>query len=631
MNTFAYIPNSDKRQANATPSMHVREAPSFQFTDYRPEAIQLQQFYSIANNSPQAKRIAQLQAIADSYSSRTQPLIQKKENHTGLPYSLKTGLESLSGYSMEDVKVHYNSNKPAQLNAHAYAQGTDIHVASGKENYLAHEAWHVVQQKQGRVRPIMQLKGGLTANNSPLLEKEADVMGVKALQNKAITSTAIQQRSVGQIVQRVNDKSKRKETDVRMDQLKSEVVVILKVMKELGEDWEKKYGEKGKEKAVEKVKGVMSGEETDYSAEIRRAALKELWSNLSTEEKLEMASEAASLGGQALKAVISNGWDLISSSESSDSQKSAGSKSKKKEKEEPKRSKESSGSGISLGSVDFLSELTLDDLNTMYEVYKVRKRVLGEIAEAKAKIEQKAGEFGEEVGAAIGSLRDEVDFNKRMKARKQEFLVARTRYQLLEAAIKENDDLARYQEELDALNFAIMNVIHGPAMVYRGGDLNKVTRRKHPGICMDAILAINSSGPLLMRDDVAEMGGSLLRGIGAMLESSSAKEEKLQMAQSAMAEELNIVVNKSWSKFTSWGWTPNGVKKIRKDWPKDKTAEEKLNWAIGLARTASEKESNNRSPETQIFYDAISKLNVKDVSSLNRSKSIIPEIGALLG
>ena len=54
---------------------------------------------------------------------------------------------------MNDVKVHYNSNKPAQLQAHAYTQGTNIHVAQGQERHLAHEAWHVVQQKQNRVRP----------------------------------------------------------------------------------------------------------------------------------------------------------------------------------------------------------------------------------------------------------------------------------------------------------------------------------------------------------------------------------------------------------------------------------------------------------------------------------------------
>ena len=54
-------------------------------------------------------------------------------NKTGLPDNVKSGVEQLSGVSLNDVKVHYNSPKPAQLQAHAYAQGTDIHVASGQE------------------------------------------------------------------------------------------------------------------------------------------------------------------------------------------------------------------------------------------------------------------------------------------------------------------------------------------------------------------------------------------------------------------------------------------------------------------------------------------------------------------
>ncbi len=65
--------------------------------------------------------------------------IQKKKNNTGLPDNLKSGMESISGHSLDDVKVHYNSSKPAQLNAHAYAQGTNIHVASGQEKHLPHE------------------------------------------------------------------------------------------------------------------------------------------------------------------------------------------------------------------------------------------------------------------------------------------------------------------------------------------------------------------------------------------------------------------------------------------------------------------------------------------------------------
>jgi hypothetical protein len=79
------------------------------------------------------------------------------------------------------VKVHYNSSQPAQLNALAYAQGTDIHVAPGQEQHLPHEAWHVVQQAQGRVKPTMQMKDGVPVNDDVGLEREADVMGQKAL------------------------------------------------------------------------------------------------------------------------------------------------------------------------------------------------------------------------------------------------------------------------------------------------------------------------------------------------------------------------------------------------------------------------------------------------------------------
>jgi|GEM_PF-1697515 len=91
-------------------------------------------------------------------SQQSQTPVQRKENRTGLPDNLKAGIEKLSGLSMNDVQVHYNSGKPTQLQAHAYAQGTDIHIAPGQERHLPHEAWHVVQQKQGRVKPTVQME-----------------------------------------------------------------------------------------------------------------------------------------------------------------------------------------------------------------------------------------------------------------------------------------------------------------------------------------------------------------------------------------------------------------------------------------------------------------------------------------
>ena len=103
-------------------------------------------------------------------------------NATGLPDRLKAGVEALSGISLDDVSVHYNSASPAQVQAEAYTQGNDIHVAPGQEPHLPHEAWHVVQQMQGRVQPTMQTKSGVAVNDDAGLEREADVMGDRALQ-----------------------------------------------------------------------------------------------------------------------------------------------------------------------------------------------------------------------------------------------------------------------------------------------------------------------------------------------------------------------------------------------------------------------------------------------------------------
>jgi hypothetical protein len=102
-------------------------------------------------------------------------------DQTGLPNQLRAGIESLSGVNMSDVRVHRNSDKPAQLNALAYAQGSDIHLAPGQDVHLPHEAWHVVQQAQGRVKPTVQMKQGVPVNDDASLEREADVMGSRAI------------------------------------------------------------------------------------------------------------------------------------------------------------------------------------------------------------------------------------------------------------------------------------------------------------------------------------------------------------------------------------------------------------------------------------------------------------------
>lgn len=107
-----------------------------------------------------------------------------RSNHTGLPDGLKAGIEALSGLDMSHVRVHENSPKPAQLNARAYAQGNEIHLGPGEERHLPHEAWHVVQQAQGRVRATLQM-AGRAINDDAHLEREADRMGAQALADGA--------------------------------------------------------------------------------------------------------------------------------------------------------------------------------------------------------------------------------------------------------------------------------------------------------------------------------------------------------------------------------------------------------------------------------------------------------------
>lgn len=137
-------------------------------------------------------------------------------NRTGLPDGLKSGIESLSGVSMDPVRVHYNSSEPSKVNALAYAQGSDIHLGPGQEQHLPHEAWHVAQQAQGRVSPTLQTKGGVEINDDHGLEHEADVMGERAAQigqhaphadaapaAPAPSAAPMQRRFDGKVIQRV--------------------------------------------------------------------------------------------------------------------------------------------------------------------------------------------------------------------------------------------------------------------------------------------------------------------------------------------------------------------------------------------------------------------------------------------
>lgn len=192
--------------------------------DKRPTAVAQRKLAEMMNNSP---RVLQQRALSDAIHNSPRMVAQREEkpNNTGLPDQLKSGIESLSGMSMDHVKVHYNSDKPAQLQAHAYAQGSEIHLGAGQEKHLPHEAWHVVQQAQGRVKPTLQMKS-VAVNDDPAMEKEADMMG----------EMAISHGTVNDVTQRRNDPDLISSTscnDAAIQLRNNESVVQLKM------DWDK--------------------------------------------------------------------------------------------------------------------------------------------------------------------------------------------------------------------------------------------------------------------------------------------------------------------------------------------------------------------------------------------------------
>lgn len=111
--------------------------------------------------------------------SKLQQVPQKaqtnKPNLTGIPTQMKLDFEQRSGLSFDDVRVHYNSDKPAQLQALAYTQGTQVYVGPGQERHLKHELGHVVQQKYGNVHPTCYING-LPINDQSHFEREADIL-----------------------------------------------------------------------------------------------------------------------------------------------------------------------------------------------------------------------------------------------------------------------------------------------------------------------------------------------------------------------------------------------------------------------------------------------------------------------
>ncbi|MBW8874117.1 MAG: DNA/RNA non-specific endonuclease [Acidobacteria bacterium] len=97
----------------------------------------------------------------------------------GLPGPLRAHLEWASGVNLGGLRVYHNSPEPAQYRALAFLRGNAIHLAPGEDEQLPHEAWHAVQQRQGRVKPTGQIEN-VALNDDRGLEREAAEIGSAA-------------------------------------------------------------------------------------------------------------------------------------------------------------------------------------------------------------------------------------------------------------------------------------------------------------------------------------------------------------------------------------------------------------------------------------------------------------------
>ena len=133
-----------------------------------------------------------------------------------VPVEMQAGIDRLSGVPMDDVAVHRDSSEPAKLDAKAFAKGNQIHLGPGQEKHLAHEAWHVAQQKQG-LAPATGEMGGAAINADPALEDDAHHQGAALAAGGETAHAPSTANATGDVIQmiRVDEEDIGDEFDVR--------------------------------------------------------------------------------------------------------------------------------------------------------------------------------------------------------------------------------------------------------------------------------------------------------------------------------------------------------------------------------------------------------------------------------
>lgn len=146
------------------------------------------QDHALAESGFDSAGVGQMKA-APPFQLKAEPSSSPGDSKTesDLGSELVGGFAASTGHDLSDVKVHRNSEEPGKVGAHAYAQGNDIHLGPGQEKHLPHEAGHIVQQREGRVKANTEVNG-VQVNDDKGLESEADKIGENAVQMQAQSS-----------------------------------------------------------------------------------------------------------------------------------------------------------------------------------------------------------------------------------------------------------------------------------------------------------------------------------------------------------------------------------------------------------------------------------------------------------
>jgi hypothetical protein len=167
---------------------------------YDPDKTRAAQLKELEYNlqKPPLQKFAKEEGDEKQLKSREEEQLQMKSESgsegisTNMPEDVKSKMENSFGTDFSDVSIHKNSEQATNIGALAYTQGSDVHFAPGQyepgshkgQELLGHELTHVVQQREGRVKPDTEQQKGLNINSDNSLEKEADEMGARAAQGK---------------------------------------------------------------------------------------------------------------------------------------------------------------------------------------------------------------------------------------------------------------------------------------------------------------------------------------------------------------------------------------------------------------------------------------------------------------